>query len=414
MPWSPAPELKAKPPLSSSVPMFAYDRRRVGCGCPLQHRVRSLSERTGIAALGRRLRRAVGNSDFSEITPAERIGRSADPTREFSPAVDFLRAVAVASVVMFHAAPKLVPGGFVGRRRLLRHLRISDPQSDRRRVQARDFSFAEFWARRALRILPPYLLVVVVTLLVAGYVLVSQDEFREAAKEARASAFLMANVFFSRKHGYFSEAADQQPFLHLWTLSVEEQFYLLAPLIIAGVFAWGFLRSRQPASLLASARSSFSRHSSPAFSCPIRRQAGRRSSIPLYGRGSSLPGEPLRRSSRSSRAGLLPGDVSLRLGPVPDRSGGFPVSLDDGLPGLGWPRAGLRRVSRDPRRRGAPGRPCPAHPLCSSGPRPRADLVFRSTSGTGRCSRSPVLRASGRCPFASPARQWLRPCCLRF
>ena len=153
----------------------------------------------------------------------------------YRPEVDGLRAVAVLAVVFFHAGLG-VPGGYVGvdvffviSGYLITSLIAKD-------LQAGTFSFAGFWARRARRILPA-LVVVVVAVLALGWVLLLPDDFASLGKAALWQSFFAANFYAWMDTGYFVPAADQKPLLHLWSLAVEEQFYFLFPAFM--VAFWG-------------------------------------------------------------------------------------------------------------------------------------------------------------------------------
>lgn len=146
----------------------------------------------------------------------------------YRPDVDGLRAVAVTSVLLFHAGYQGFSGGFVGvdvffvisgyviTRTILRDIR-----------EAR-FSFQEFYARRVRRIFPALLLVIVVTL-VAGWFLLVPEKYEVLAREAVAGALFVPNLLFWNEAGYFDKAAESKPLLHLWSLGIEEQFYLVWP-----------------------------------------------------------------------------------------------------------------------------------------------------------------------------------------
>lgn len=154
----------------------------------------------------------------------------------FYPIVDVLRALAVVSVVAYHAGIGGVSGGYVGVDVFFvisGFLIIGQIVEERRRGH---FSFAAFWARRALRILPSYLLVIVVSTAIASYVLVMPEEFLEYGRQLAWSAAMMVNHLFLAEQGYFDAAAETKPLLHLWSLAVEEQFYLFAPLVVGGLF----------------------------------------------------------------------------------------------------------------------------------------------------------------------------------
>ena len=151
--------------------------------------------------------------------------------------IDGLRAIAVLSVVLYHAGVLWLPGGYVGVDIFFvisGYLIIGQIVSEKARAK---FSFAEFWSRRALRILPPYLLVILACSAVAPIVLVMPGEFQAFANEVAYSALMVVNHYFLDQQGYFDRGADTKVLLHLWSLAVEEQFYIVAPLLIAAL--WG-------------------------------------------------------------------------------------------------------------------------------------------------------------------------------
>jgi len=162
---------------------------------------------------------------------------TSDDIRAYKPFVDGLRAIAILSVVVGHLELPGASGGFVGVDIFFvisGYLIINQIAAD---IRNRRFSLLDFWARRALRILPAFLLVVSVCLLLAVVVLV-QFEYRAFADSFFFSAIMQANHYFLIKQDYFETIAYAKPLLHTWSLSVEEQFYFVAPLALIGMAAW--------------------------------------------------------------------------------------------------------------------------------------------------------------------------------
>lgn len=148
--------------------------------------------------------------------------------------IDGLRAVAVVSVIAYHAYPGILPGGYLGvdvffviSGYLITQLILKD-------LHERRFSLAEFYRRRARRILPALLVVLAASALFGWFALLS-GELHWLGRSIAWSAPFMANVFFARAGGfggYFDPVADVTPLIHLWSLGVEEQFYLVWPLLL--------------------------------------------------------------------------------------------------------------------------------------------------------------------------------------
>ncbi len=150
----------------------------------------------------------------------------------YRPDIDGLRALAVLAVVVYHAFPGLAPGGFTGvdvffviSGFLITEILLRSLRDDR-------FSLAAFYARRARRLLPALSLVLGTTL-VAGYWLLPPDAYLQLGRHAVAAVAFVPNLLFWREAGYFDVAAARKPLLHLWSLGVEEQFYLAWPLLLA-------------------------------------------------------------------------------------------------------------------------------------------------------------------------------------
>jgi peptidoglycan/LPS O-acetylase OafA/YrhL len=149
--------------------------------------------------------------------------------------IDGLRALAVVAVIGFHAFPPFVPGGYAGvdiffviSGFLISSILLAD-------LETGEFSFSTFYFRRARRLLPALAVVLAACLAIGWFVLV-QTEFQSLQKYTVAGATFLTNFMLWRDTGYFDAPAEAKPLLHLWSLGVEEQFYLLWPAVIA--YAW--------------------------------------------------------------------------------------------------------------------------------------------------------------------------------
>jgi peptidoglycan/LPS O-acetylase OafA/YrhL len=148
----------------------------------------------------------------------------------YRPDIDGLRAVAVLSVVIFHAFPDeaWLPGGFVGvdvffviSGYLISKILFSEIEQHR-------FSLASFYGRRIRRILPA-LAVCLAAVLAYGFVVLMPSELAQLGKQAFFGASFLSNFALWNESGYFDTAATSKPLLHLWSLGIEEQFYILWP-----------------------------------------------------------------------------------------------------------------------------------------------------------------------------------------
>lgn len=146
--------------------------------------------------------------------------------------IDGLRAVAVMPVILFHAGLPLIPGGYIGvdvffviSGFLITTILINDLEQKR-------YSLAGFYERRARRILPALFVMMTVTVPLAWFFLIP-TEFADYARSFGAAALFISNFHFGEKQGgYFAANVGEKPLLHTWTLGVEEQYYLVIPLIL--------------------------------------------------------------------------------------------------------------------------------------------------------------------------------------
>ena len=152
-------------------------------------------------------------------------------THAYRPDVDGLRAVAVLAVLAYHAFPSLAPGGFAGvdvffviSGYLITGIILDDLNRGR-------FTYANFYWRRIRRIFPA-LILVLVACLALGWLVLLPDEYTQLGKHVAAGAAFVSNVALWREAGYFDSAAELKPLLHLWSLGVEEQYYLVWPLLL--------------------------------------------------------------------------------------------------------------------------------------------------------------------------------------
>jgi peptidoglycan/LPS O-acetylase OafA/YrhL len=151
----------------------------------------------------------------------------------YRPDIDGLRAIAVISVIVYHINKDWLPGGFVGVDVFFVISGFLITSIIWRNLQGDTFSLADFYLRRIRRIVP-VMMVVVATTLLAGALLLLPDALDRLSTSSLYALGSAANIYFwlNLNDDYFAESSDQEPLLHLWSLGVEEQFYLIWPLLL--------------------------------------------------------------------------------------------------------------------------------------------------------------------------------------
>lgn len=154
---------------------------------------------------------------------------------EYRREIDGLRAIAVLPVMLFHAGIGAFGGGFVGvdvffviSGYLITKIILND-------LARGKFSIIDFYERRARRILPALFLVMLVSIPFA-WLFLTAPEYKSFSRSLIAVSIFASNVLFYRESGYFDTTAELKPLLHTWSLAVEEQYYLVFPIIL--MFIW--------------------------------------------------------------------------------------------------------------------------------------------------------------------------------
>lgn len=145
--------------------------------------------------------------------------------------IDGLRAIAVLAVILHHAIPRVLPGGFVGvdvffviSGYLITSIILRD-------LDAKTFSFATFYERRVRRLLPN-LTVLLLLCSTLGWFLLLPADFRGYCNSLFSTSVFTSNMFFWRDGWYFAAPSQSKPLLHTWSLAIEEQYYLLFPIVL--------------------------------------------------------------------------------------------------------------------------------------------------------------------------------------
>lgn len=154
-----------------------------------------------------------------------------NPNFSYRPDIDGLRAVAILLVIIFHAFPKFLRGGFIGvdiffviSGYLITSIILKNQSQN-------NFSLLDFYSRRIKRIFPA-LIVVLTFCLVAGWYVLLGNEYELLGKHIAAGSIYISNFVLQSEAGYFDIDSELKPLLHLWSLAIEEQFYLVFPLLL--------------------------------------------------------------------------------------------------------------------------------------------------------------------------------------
>ena len=155
----------------------------------------------------------------------------------YRPEIDGLRSIAVLPVILFHAGITIFSGGYIGvdvffviSGYLITLMIISETENDQ-------FSLMLFYERRIRRIIPALFFVMLVCLPFAWFMMMPY-ELKNFSQSLVAVVFFASNILFWQESNYFEPESDQKPFLHTWSLAVEEQFYIFFPLLI--IVFWRF------------------------------------------------------------------------------------------------------------------------------------------------------------------------------
>lgn len=145
--------------------------------------------------------------------------------------IDGLRAIAVISVIIYHLNENWLPGGFLGvdiffviSGFLITGIIITE-------IQQNSFSFKQFYIRRIKRIYPAFITVIALVSFIASAIFIYND-FNQLRKTIELATIFLSNFYLGLTQGYFDLSANENPVLHIWSLAVEEQYYLIFPLIL--------------------------------------------------------------------------------------------------------------------------------------------------------------------------------------
>ncbi len=151
--------------------------------------------------------------------------------------LDGLRSVAVLSVIAYHLSPSILPGGYLGVDIFFVLSGYLITNVIWREALKREFSIARFYERRVRRILPA-LLFLLIFVSACAFALLLPIDLEGYAKSVFATLGFAANVYFWRDTDYFAQLAQNKPLLHVWSLGVEEQFYIIFPLLVVLCIRW--------------------------------------------------------------------------------------------------------------------------------------------------------------------------------
>lgn len=149
----------------------------------------------------------------------------------YRPDIDALRGIAVILVIIFHAFPNILPGGYIGVDIFFVISGFLITLIIKEQYNKGEFSIIDFYKRRIKRIFPSLLTIVIFSLIIGWYILYPSEYF-QLTKHSISSLLFYQNFNLEAESGYFNISSTLKPFLHLWSLSIEEQFYLIWPIVL--------------------------------------------------------------------------------------------------------------------------------------------------------------------------------------
>ena len=168
---------------------------------------------------------------MNQVNQVNQVNQASPYKSFYRSEIDGLRAFAVLSVVAFHAFPSWLKGGFIGVDVFFVISGFLITSHIFENLEKGQFSFTDFWGRRIRRIFPALILVMASSLAFGWFALLA-DEFAQLGKHVASGAAFISNFILVDESGYFDNAAETKPMLHLWSLAVEEQFYIVWPLVL--------------------------------------------------------------------------------------------------------------------------------------------------------------------------------------
>jgi len=151
--------------------------------------------------------------------------------KRFYPEIQGLRAISVIAVILFHFGVGLLPGGYVGVDIFFVISGFVITKMIAGELERGTFSVARFYKNRVVRLLPNLFLMIAASVAIS-YLVLKPYDFLQYAKSLQFSAIYLTNMVFARQQGYFDLSGDVKPLLHTWSLSIEEQFYLVFPVLL--------------------------------------------------------------------------------------------------------------------------------------------------------------------------------------
>ncbi len=170
-------------------------------------------------------------NQVNSLSSVKSLNHSMSSRTTYRSEIDGLRAFAVLSVVVFHAFPGWLRGGFIGVDIFFVISGFLITSHIFQQLEHGEFDLADFFGRRIRRIFPALILVMTGSLMFGWFVLLA-DEYAQLGKHVAASTLFVINFLLAGESGYFDNVAETKPMLHLWSLAIEEQFYIIWPVVL--------------------------------------------------------------------------------------------------------------------------------------------------------------------------------------